>query len=78
MSTTACLAKEVLYGLNLIGGWLPVSILILIVLFSPKSVLFSAEINILFYYILNCFSMINRNNYFLFQVIKRTLLEGSL
>ena len=29
LSTIGCLAKGVLYHLNLIGGWLPVSILIL-------------------------------------------------
>ena len=30
LSTTGCVAKGVLYGLNLIGEWLSVSILILI------------------------------------------------
>ena len=33
LSTVGCLAKGILYGHNLIGGWLPVSILILIVWF---------------------------------------------
>ena len=39
------LEKGVLYGFNLIGGWLPVSILntTLIILVIPKSVSFSAK-----------------------------------
>ena len=36
LSTTEHLAKGVLYGLNLIGGWLPVSKLILIMLVFHK------------------------------------------
>ena len=43
LSTVGCLAKGVLYGLNLIGGWLPVSILMLIVLVFPKLVSFFAK-----------------------------------
>ena len=49
LSTIGCLTKGFLYGLNLIGGWLVVSILILIVLILPKSVSFCEQINILFY-----------------------------
>ena len=40
LSTIRHLAKGALYGLNLIGGWLPVSKLNLIVLVFPKSVFF--------------------------------------
>ena len=36
LSTIGCLAKGVLYGLNLTGGWSSVSIHILIVLVLPK------------------------------------------
>ena len=43
LSTIGCSAKGVLYGLNLIDGWLPVSIPILIVLVFPKSVSFSVK-----------------------------------
>ena len=43
LSTTGHLAKGVLYGLNLIGGWPQMSILILIVLVFPKSVSLPAQ-----------------------------------
>ena len=36
LSTNEHLAKRVLCGLNLIGGWLPVSILFLILLVFPN------------------------------------------
>ena len=79
LATIWCLAKGVLYGLNLIGGWLPVSIFILIILGLPWSVsFFCKEIYNLFYLIFKWFSMINRYNYPLFQVIKRTYIKGSL
>ena len=43
LSTIGYLAKGVLYGFNLIGGWLPVSILILTVLVFSKSLSFSTK-----------------------------------
>ena len=81
LSTIGCLAKGVLYGLNLIGEWIPVSILILTVCVFPKSVSFSAKRSTLCSIkscIKNCFSMIKRHNYFLPQIIKKTHPEGSL
>ena len=38
LSTIRCFTKGVLYSVNFIGGWLPVSIHIIIVLVFPKSV----------------------------------------
>ena len=73
LSSTGCLAKGVLYGLNFIGRWLPVSIFMVFVLVFPVYVFFSAKRSTLVPLNLLLF---NRYNYLLFQFIKKLTPRG--